>query len=219
MFNYLTVWFAALCLSVGVAAAAGVDEGGAAYRAGDYETAWKILAPAAQNGDRRAKRYLGYMLLENVSPNASAEGLHEGVALLADAARAGDNLALVRLETLRRRALAHSPSLDDIVAIETARAEQGDPITAWRLAKRYQTGDGVQPSTEETVRWLTVVAKADKGAFPKTSEAAYRLCEHYASDESAADPGKARRWCAEAADRGVPAAALVLRRLAHLAVE
>ena len=219
LFKYLTVWVAAFCLSAGVAAAASVEEGREAYRAGDYQTAWTILASAADGGDPIAKRYLGYMLLKSVAPHASAGDLHDGVALLLDAARAGDNLALVRLEELRRRALAHSPSFADIVAVETARAAQGDPVTAWRLAKRYQTGDGVEPSTEETVRWLTVVAKADQGVFPKKGEAAYRLCEHYASDKDAADPSEARRWCAAAADNGVPAAAVVLRRLAQLTVE
>ncbi len=209
---------AAFSLAVaGVAAAntsvSGLDDGVRAYRAGEFDAAWRLLAAEAEKGAPAAKRYLGYIILAGETPEGTRTDLYKGVALLREAALAGDYVALVRLEELRRRRLAHSPGLEDIIAIETALGESGDPVAAWRLAKRFELGDGVEASEAGMAKWLEVAASTDPARFPKAGEAAYRLCELHAKER---DARAARRWCVVAAEKGHMGAALILRRLAQL---
>lgn len=181
----------------------------AAYRAGDIETAKDLLTPIAHQGDMRAQRYVAYIHLDT---NAKLDFDPErGVELLSAAARDGDYAALIKLEELRQKGLAFSPSLDDLIDIEEHRAEKGDPVLAWRLARRYEEGDGVAASDEGAMRWLEVAAQAPESEFPKSGEAAYKLCRLHARIGQEAD---ARDWCAAAAERGDAAAAVMLGRLA-----
>ena len=193
-----------------------VNDGVAAYRAGDKATAWPLFEAAASKGDLKAKRYLAYIILDGAAPAAAGKDLFAGVALLKEGAIAGDYAALIRLEDLRRQRLAHSPSLGDMIEIETARAEAGDPVAAWRLASRFEIGDGVAPSPAEEAKWLEVAAVAETARFPKAPEAAYRLCMLNALGGEAHDSDAARQWCARAAENGHAGAAVVLKRLALL---
>lgn len=191
-----------------------IQEGVRAYRLGDFPTATALLTAGAEAGEAKAQRYLGYMMIEDET--ASVEKLLGGVQLLKQAARAGDYAALIRLEDLRRKGLAHSPTLEDMIEIEMVRAESGDPVAAWRLAERYELGDGVVASEVDMVRWLAITAEAEIARFPKADEAAFRLCETFALGENTQNPDRARHWCAKAADHGHAGAAIVLRRLASL---
>lgn len=207
---------AILTWGVNAAFAADLDEGVAAYRSGDYGAAWALLHPAAAKEDPAAQRYLGLMILNRVGEEARRAGLEAGVALLTDAARAGDYAALIALEELRLKGLKHSPTVQDMVSIEITRAENGDPVSAWRLVKRYETGDGVEASSKGAARWLAVVAAADQRDFPKSDEAAFKLCEYHASGAAGAvSLDEARHWCKEAVRKGHPGATLALKRLAR----
>ncbi len=193
-----------------------INEGVAAYRAGDAARAWALLDDAASKGDVKAKRYLAYIILDGDAPADAGVDLFGGVALLKEAAADGDYMALIRLEDLRRQRLAHSPSLDDMIALEASRAENGDPVAAWRLAERFETGDGVAVSLADEAKWLEVAAEANTAHFPKAPEAAYRLCMLNALDGEMQNPAAARRWCAQAAQNGHTGATIVLKRLAQL---
>ena len=193
-------------------ASASLTEGVAAYHAGDYESAWRVLQPIATSGDAKAQRYVGKILLSADLPAPIAKDRRAGVAYLKRAALAGDYAALVELENLRRTGGEFAPSLGDMIELETARADAGDPVTAWRLSRRYETGEGVQPSEAERLKWLEVAASSGEKQFPKAGEAAFLLCEAYALEES--DPSAAHNWCSKAADGGHAGAAILLRRLA-----
>ncbi len=180
---------------------------------------WEALSSLARSGDARAQRRAALMLLDGTAPAPCVRSGcdEEAGAYLKKAARQGDMIALVTLERLRRAGGPSAPSLAEIVAIETERAEEGDPVAAWRLAQRYRDGDGVEPSGTEAIRWLTKVASDENSAYPKTTEAAYRLCEIYSrGDGVAADDAKAQRWCESAAHAGHAGAALVLAQLKRL---
>ncbi|GJL92164.1 hypothetical protein [Hyphococcus sp.] len=194
----------------------GINDGVSAYRAGDYTAAWSLLEAGANEGSAKAQRYLGYILLEGHAPAAAKMDQFAGVELLKRAALAGDNVALVRLEDLRRKGLAHSPSLEDMIAIETFRAGNGDPVSAWRLAKRHEHGEGVAVSEGDEAKWLEIAASAEASQFPKAGQAAFRLCEIKAMGVETRDSVAARRWCGMAAESGHTGAAIVLRRLASL---
>lgn len=215
---FLTAFFSFVVVSGAHAqsSASVVNDGVAAYRAGDKIAAWPIFEEAASKGDLKAKRYLAYIILEDAAPAAAGATFFDGVALLKEAAIAGDFAALIRLEDLRRQRLAHSPSLGDMIEIEKARAQAGDPVAAWRLASRFETGDGVAPSLVHEAKWLEVAAEAETAHFPKAPEAAYRLCMLNALGGEAQDAHAAKRWCARAAENGHAGAAIVLKRLAQL---
>lgn len=148
-----------------------------------------------------------------VSGPAAAETACETDALIS-AARSGDRGALVRLADMNAKGDACAPRLDTIVGIETALAESGDPVMSWRLARRYETGDGVAASTHDMIYWLEKTANSDDRSYPKVAEAAYRLCQVYGGGFGApSDERKAGSWCRRAAADGYPAAALALARL------
>lgn len=144
------------------------------------------------------------------TPARSAEEVRAEIAK----ARDGSDRALISLEQLRRSAAENAPTLAQIIGVEKARAEKGDPMTAWRLARRYEMGDGVEVSPTEMLRWLKVAASVDNEGYPKAKDAAYRLCQAYGRGEGvAADQAEARAWCRKAAGAGHAGAAMVIARL------
>ncbi|MEL7488742.1 MAG: hypothetical protein AAGJ87_16190 [Pseudomonadota bacterium] len=226
----MRVLIAALCGFVLIAGAAGCsstdvasapsESGVAAYRAKDYEKAWALLTPLAERGHFRAQRYLAFMLIDGAAPidcddrkRAQSCG-EEAVALLADAAGRGDNNALIVLETMRAAGASYAPADDAIIAIELKRARRGDPMTAWRLAKRYRDGDGVAASAAAAVKWLAVAAKGKPSLYPYADDASFLLCEAYASGAGVRRNARtARRWCERAAAQGHSGAVIALNSL------
>lgn len=220
------VIFVALAMMVSGSALAGssgagsdrsVEQGFQAFRAGDFDQAWDLLTLAASKGEPRAQRQLGKMILANKVPLDASPDLSLGVEHLKKAAIAGDFPALIALEDLRRARLAHSPSLGDMIEIEKARAKNGDAVTAWRLAKRYRLGEGVDPSVSQEVHWLELAAATSPNDFPHANEAAFRLCEIDVAGGTASKNGNPLHWCEVASERGNPAARVILRRLAAIA--
>lgn len=169
------------------------------------------VEPGAPETPGRTERRPALAALE---PGAPDSGRSAAITRLVSAARAGDDLALIRLEQLRRSGEPGAPSLDEIIAIEIARAEKGDPMTAWRLARRYEEGDGVPVSNGEMIRWLRIAGDEAAGDYPKARDAAYRLCEIYGRGAGApTDLDAARLWCERAAGAGHSGAAIVIARL------
>ena len=170
------------------------------------------LKAQAENGDARAQRRLGKMMLDGEIADCRSNCWEEGYALLLEAARGGDNLALIMLEQERRSGELTGLRLSDIIEAEMARAENGDPIAAQRLVHRYETGDGVKRSSREMIRYLTIVAEAE--GYPAAKDAAFRLCELYGRGEGVSrDDEKAKSWCRRAAGAGHAGAALVIASL------
>jgi len=209
-----------LCLAACDAGAPSVEDGVAAYRAGEDARAWEVLAPRAAAGDPRARRYLARMLVDGRAPVECAPAAcgAEASRLLLLAARDGDTNALILLEEMRAEARPGAPSEADIVAVERARAEAGDPHMAWRLARRYQAGEGAptalagDPTADaEYIRWLTIAARRSGRDHPVRAKAAFALCEAHSADERRV--AEAIRWCKRAAARGHAGAQLALARL------
>jgi uncharacterized protein len=70
----LIVFFAAILLSVGAAAAGDYEDGAAAYNRGDFATAKKLWLPLAEHGDPKAQTGLSllYFLGQGVNMNLAA---------------------------------------------------------------------------------------------------------------------------------------------------
>lgn len=175
-----------------------------------------VSAPneTASGGEERTLRRQALSVLADASANQESDGAlrREAMAKLATAARAGDYFALIALERKRREGDPAALTLREIVEIEIELAERGDAVTAWRLAQRYETGEGAPHSIEEMIRWLRVAGGA--ADFPKARDAAFRLCEIYGGRGGGPDDlDEARAWCARAAARGHAGAAIVMARL------
>ena len=195
-----------------MAAYAENDAAFSAYRTANDSAAWSDLNDAAQSGDRRARRNLAYMLLDNAAPLEGVDQPSRGVEILAELAHAGDYPALIKLNRLIEDGARHAPEVESIIGIEETLAMRGDAVAAWRLARRYQIGEGVEPSFKRAARWLEIAATTPADRFPKAPDAALELCGLYLE----ADARKAREWCGLAAEAGKPAARIALRRLAQL---
>lgn len=206
--------FCAACTSSDIASAPSED-GVKAYRDKDYERAWALLTPLASDGHYRAQRYMAFMLLEG---NAPVECIPdncatEAVKLLLDAANRGDNNAFIVLEAMIASDAEYAPNEAQMIAIERKRAAEGDPMTAWRLIKRYDDKT-ITMTAEETVSLLKVVSKGDPRVFTYASDAAFRVCQAYISGEGVEENmSTARRWCKKAADQGHNGAVIALSQL------
>ncbi|MEL7492150.1 MAG: hypothetical protein AAGJ73_15685 [Pseudomonadota bacterium] len=206
---------ASSCTTAEIASAPS-EEGVRAYRDKDYETAWGMLAPLAAKGHYRAQRYQAFMLLEGNAPiECGPEGCErQAVALLLDGARRGDNNSLIVLEAMRASDASYAPTDADLLAIELERAGTGDPMTAWRLVKRYQTGAGVEQSAEQALRWLKVTAAGDPTTYSYAPEAAFQVCQAYVTGDGIEENiSVGRRWCKKAANQGHNGAVIALSQL------
>ncbi len=192
------------------------QEGVQAYRDKDYEKAWTLLKPLADRGVYRAQRYVAFMLLQGNAPIVceETECAKQAKNLLLDAARRGDNNALIVLEAMRANGDSYAPSEEEIITVELERAKKGDPMTAWRLAARYRSGEIQGFNAQDYIRWLMISARGKVSLYPNAPEAAYLLCEVYAAGEDAPyNAARARRWCKRAAEDGHVGARLALSRL------
>lgn len=191
------------------------DDGVAAYRLREYERAWMLLSPLATKGHYRAQRYLAFMLLEGNAPIDCGDACaSRAVDLLIDAASRGDNNSIIVLEGMRASGQSYAPSDPRMLEIERLRADRGDPVMAWRMAERYRTGEGVEQSDNDAIRWLKIVASTQGRVYSKSADAAYRLCEIYLRGDGVIENiREATYWCRRAAKKGHSGAVIVLARL------
>jgi TPR repeat protein len=151
---------AAAALAAGLTMAApptlaGYDEGFTARQRGDFATALREFAAAAEAGDARAQFALGAMY-------RNGEGVPPDAAVAANwyrrAAQQGHLEAQYNLGLLYRNGTGVTK--DDAVAatwyIQAAR--QGHAQAQYNLAVMYQIGAGVQADLTEAFAWLTVAA-------------------------------------------------------------
>ena len=136
---------------------------------GDIWADVKELTAAANNGNRKAQAQLGEMLLRGNAEHKVTQDRASGLAMLEQAARAGDPSAAFRIGML----------LDDGDGIVQDRARALD---YWRAAAAggsgeafhnigaaYAGGRGVKPDFAEALGWLTLAGK--HGASATAAEA------------------------------------------------
>jgi hypothetical protein len=170
------------------------EDGKAAYRRGDYKTAYRLFLKAADQGNARAKTYLHMMC-------ANGQGVEKGCN---ESAKSG------RPATEKGQAGAqpdHGVSHDEeqrvlqdekeVVKSYLLAAEQGDAKAQVALGVRYETGDGVQQNYKEALKWYHLAA--DQG---------YALAQTYLGvlykrgEKVPQDYGEAAKWLRLASDQG-----------------
>ena len=183
-----------------------VSDARTAIVARDYDRAHNMLAEIADESPKAA-RMLG-VLYRDERVACDDRCTVEAAAYFERAARAGDLPALVAYSALQADGEAGAPTVDDVVAVERARAAEGDAVSAWRLVRRIDAGEIEAASTREFVTLLETVAAEKR--YPRSADAAYKLCQHHVGEAGAARI--AAKWCEQAAEAGMPAAALALYR-------
>ena len=174
--------------------------------AGDYSRAHEMLTEVADK-DPTAARMLG-VLYRDERIQCDATCTVEAAAYFERAARAGDLPALVAFAELSAAGEAGAPTAEDVVAVERARAAAGDAVAAWRLVRRIDAGEIEILPNASYVALLETVAAAKR--YPRAADAAYKLCKHHAG--AAGGSRIAAKWCEQAAEAAMPAAALALYR-------
>lgn len=157
-------WCATRCVAVFAVAAllvapayAGYDEGLAAYKRKDYETARKEMQPLADAGDPRAQVAIGYLyfhahgLPQNDTEafkwfrKAAMQGYAPGQAQLGVMYEEGYGTVRNSVEALKWYRLA---------------AEQGEPAGQYGVGMAYFYGDGVDRDYDTALAWIRKSAAA-----------------------------------------------------------
>lgn len=205
-------FLAVLTLSANIyAQGASYEEGDAAYVRKDYQTAYSILKPLAEQGDARSQTQLGILLLNKQSGYLDPEA---GVAWLEKAAEQNE------VRALRNLGIFYSVgSKDGKIAKDLGKAfewslraaEAGDVHGQRNIGQLYALGLGVPRDMEKSVYWYRKAAGQGDGA------AEYNLGIAYFNGKGVAPDGKeAGVWFEKAAMKGDKEAAL---QLFHLNIE
>lgn len=161
------------------AAADEFADGFAAFQAEDYETAWTILEPVADSGDRRAQFLMGEMLLKGlgreVDPFAAAGWFQKAVR-----EPDPDRYALYALASQYYNGDGVPTDIPNAVVLYERAASLGDVNAMRSLAAIYARGEGdeVPQDLNAALRWLFMAAQAGDAAsaerFGRLAQAAGR---------------------------------------------
>ena len=152
-------------------ALAGLAEGWAAYKRGDYATALIEWRPLAEQGNADAQFAIGSMYLDGQGvPQDDAEA----VMWWRKAAENGQPNAQGRLAWAYASGRGVTPNLSEAVKGLQKSAEQGLDISQHQLGEEYYTGKQVSQDDAEAVMWWR------KAAEQGNAEAQRRLGRSYA---------------------------------------
>jgi len=150
-----------LLIAAPLGAAADLEAGVAAARAGDYRAALREWQPLAEQGIAEAQFNLG-LLYEN-GLGVAADGA-AAVRWYRRAAEQNDRLAQAYLGEIYAKGLG--VPRDDIEALRWYRraGELGDAASQYNVGLFYALGRGVAPNDVQAFAWLTVAL--ENGAKP-----------------------------------------------------
>ena len=146
-----------LLLSVGSVHADQLDDGVAAYKRGDYTTAYATFFVLATIGDPGAQFGLGTMYRDGQGP-AKTKDYAEAIKWLRLAA--AQDYALAQHSLGVAYAQGQGVPQDDAEASKWFRlaAEQGLAMAQHTLGARYQSGLGVAQSSSDSLKWYRMAA-------------------------------------------------------------
>lgn len=143
----LLVWSGLAC--------AGMQEGKAAYQAGDYPAAVRELKPLAEAGDATAQRIMAMMCAEGQGTPPDAA---QAAAWFRKAALQGDALSQAALGFMYRdgRGVAQDPV--EAFAWYSMAADQGHAGAQFNVGAAYEHGDGVTKNRAMAESWYRKAA-------------------------------------------------------------
>ncbi len=139
-------------------AKAGYDAAIAAFERNDVQTALKEAREGAEQGDPRAMRLYGYMLLKAGGTKANPA---EGIRWLRAAAEKDDTIAQRELAFAYFRGTGVPKDAGQAASWYRKAAEKNDALAQFMMAVLYLSGQGVAKNDAESARWMR--AAADQG--------------------------------------------------------
>ena len=194
-------------LSIASARAASIDEGKAAYLAKEYDKAFQILEPLAQQGDPQAQMLLGVMYDYG---QGVPESDSEAVVWYEKAARQGTPSVQHNLGAKYYTGIGIPRDYAKALSWWRLAAERGLAESQYGLGLLYAQGLGTAKDLSKAAAWFHRAAKQDH------AEAQYefaRLLESGAA--TASDKQAAIVWYQRATDLGLQKAKQRLVRLEH----
>jgi TPR repeat protein len=184
---------ALIAIGLTTPAFAGLDEGLAAYDRGDYETAYRELAPAAAGGAPGAQYNLARMYL---SGEGVARDSAEGLKWLRKAAMAGVGPAQYQLGACNEWGIALPQDNSEAARWYGMAADRGVPAAQYRLGLLYINGLGVARDLVAAHMWLNLAASRLPPGEPRNAVA--KLRESIAATMTASQVAQAqlaaRNW-------------------------
>ena len=143
----------------GPAAAGPLDDGLAAYKADDYETALRLLGPLAEKGDAAAQWTLGIMYANGQGVALDGE---TGLAWLRKAAAQGYADAEFALGALYENGFGVPQSNGEAARWYRKAAERGHAAAQYNLGVMFEYGNGIARDLVQAHLWLNLsVARLD----------------------------------------------------------
>ncbi|HVV26848.1 MAG TPA: tetratricopeptide repeat protein [Rhizomicrobium sp.] len=137
------------------ALAGALEDGAAAYKAGDYAGALRIWQPLADRGDALARNNLGLMYLSGKGvPQDNAKALH----YLSLSAAAGSAEGQNNLGGLYRNATGVPRDYARAMRWFSASAAQGNSAGMYNLGLMYELGEGMAAEPLHAYMWFSLAA-------------------------------------------------------------
>jgi TPR repeat protein len=172
----------------------GTDQGYRAFAKGDYEVAYRLWQPCAENGDAKAQLGIAalYMFGSGVSENHV-----EAAKWYRRSAEQGNADAQYYLGVLYSAGDGVEKDAGLAASWFRKAASQGHSDAQYSIALRHLTGNGTNQSNVEALEWL------HRSATQGNAEAQSQLGSIYLEGKVAArDPAEALRWFRAAAEQG-----------------
>jgi TPR repeat protein len=144
-----------MLLTATLPAAAGFEEGLAAYGRGDYRTALREWKPLAENGDAVAQHNIGHMYANGLGVQ---KNYHKAAGWYAKAAKGGLAKSQYTLGHMYATDQGVPRNLGRAVYWFRKAAEQGIAKAQFLLAEMYNKGWGVQKNTVLSYMWNSIAA-------------------------------------------------------------
>ena len=192
-----TVLFAFVIAVLPVAAtlAGPLEDAGAAYKRGDFATAYRLYLIMGRAGDAGASRFLGDMYTEG---HGVSQDYAEAVYWYRRAAELGDAPAQRSLGVMYRDGTGVTKSYTEAAKWERRAADQGDAEAQDNLGNAYVKGDGVPQDYAEALKWFR--RAADQGS----ARAQFHLGIMYDAGHGVPqNDTEAVKWFRLAADHGI----------------
>jgi len=146
--SFLLILVSAHCL-------ADFKSGGAAYKRGDYETAYKEFLPLANKGDHRAMYALGSMY---AGGQGVERDLKQAIKWFKEAAKYGRADAMFKLGIMYEEGHGTKQNLKRAVNWYGKSAKRGYPMAQFKLGALYYMGKGLKQNNIHAYAWLGLAA-------------------------------------------------------------
>jgi uncharacterized protein len=180
---------AALVLAVGLAGSVGAgpfEDGTAAARRGDYDSAMGLIRPLADQGDRAAQTFLGHLATVVIPPDYAA-----AANWYSKAAEQGDAIAQERLGFQYANGLGVTQDLAAAASWYRKAADQGYATAQASLGLMYIFGNGVPQDYVTAYMWFNLAAaKGNRDAIRDRD----RIAAQMTPEQIAAAQNLAREW-------------------------